>query len=58
MGPLIPNEIISHEWNMIIAILIGMAFGFVLESSGFSSSKLMGVFLSKNIDFTVWRFFL
>jgi len=57
MGPLIPNEIISHEWNMIIAILIGMAFGFVLESSGFSSSrKLMGVFYG--YDFTVWRFFL
>jgi hypothetical protein len=46
MGPLIPNEIIPLEWNSVVAIVIGIFFGFVLEASGFSSSrKLAGVFL-------------
>lgn len=45
MGPLIVNEIISPETNFLFAFIIGIAFGFVLESSGFSSSKkLAGVF--------------
>lgn len=45
MGPLAVNEIISENSNMLFAFLIGIAFGFVLESSGFSSSrKLAGVF--------------
>ena len=45
MGPLIPNELISFEWSSIIAIIIGICFGFILEASGFSSSrKLAGVF--------------
>ncbi len=45
MGPLIPQGIIAMEWNLVIAVLIGFAFGFILESSGFSSSrKLAGVF--------------
>lgn len=56
MGPLIPNGIISEEWSPMIAIILGMFFGFFLEASGFSSSrKLMGVFYG--YDFTVWRFF-
>lgn len=55
MGPLIP-EYISPEWNNIIAIILGMAFGYVLESSGFSSSrKLVGVFYG--YDFAVLRVF-
>ena len=55
MGPLIP-EILSDQWNNIFAIIIGMAFGFVLESSGFSSSrKLAGVFYG--YDFAVLRVF-
>ena len=55
MGPLIP-EILSDQWNNIIAIFTGMAFGFVLESSGFSSSrKLVGVFYG--YDFAVLRVF-
>lgn len=55
MGPLIPN-IITEEWNNLIAILIGIAFGFVLESAGFSSSrKLVGVFYG--YDFAVLRVF-
>ena len=45
MGPLAPNEIISENTNFLLAFFIGIAFGFVLESSGFSSSsKLAGIF--------------
>jgi hypothetical protein len=45
MGPLIVNEIISSGTNFLFAFLIGIGFGFVLEASGFSSSrKLAGVF--------------
>lgn len=46
MGPLAPNEIISENTNLFLAfIIIGIGFGFVLEQSGFSSSrKLAGVF--------------
>lgn len=45
MGPLVINEIISPETNLLLAFLIGIGFGFVLESSGFSSSrKLAGMF--------------
>ena len=45
MGPLIPNGVIPGEWSYIIALLIGLAFGYILEASGFSSSrKLAGVF--------------
>ncbi|NNK82028.1 MAG: YeeE/YedE family protein [Flavobacteriaceae bacterium] len=56
MGPLIPNDIIAFEWNHIIALLIGICFGFILESSGFSSSrKLAGVFYG--YDFVVLKVF-
>ncbi|HKJ06563.1 MAG TPA: YeeE/YedE thiosulfate transporter family protein [Flavobacteriaceae bacterium] len=56
MGPLIPNGVIPFEWNNIIAIIIGIAFGFILESSGFSSSrKLAGVFYG--YDFAVLKVF-
>jgi uncharacterized protein len=45
MGPLAINEIISENTNLFLAFIIGIAFGFVLEASGFSSSrKLAGVF--------------
>jgi hypothetical protein len=45
MGPLVVNEIITENTNLFLAFLIGIAFGFVLEASGFSSSrKLAGVF--------------
>ncbi len=45
MGPLAINEIISENTNLFLAFIIGIGFGFVLESSGFSSSrKLAGVF--------------
>ena len=45
MGPLIPQEIISEGWNFVIAFVIGIGFGAVLEQAGFTSSrKLAGVF--------------
>lgn len=56
MGPLLPNGIIPSEWDSLIAILIGVIFGFILESSGFSSSrKLAGVFYG--YDFAVLKVF-
>ncbi len=56
MGPLIPNGVLPFEWNNVIAVLIGMAFGFILEASGFSSSKkLAGVFYG--YDFVVLKVF-
>lgn len=57
MGPLIPMEIIPGQWNNVIAVLLGMAFGIVMEGSGFSSSrKIVGLFYG--YDFTVVRVFL
>lgn len=44
------------EWDLVFALLIGIAFGYVLESAGFSSSRrLAGVFYG--YDFTVLRVF-
>lgn len=45
MGPLVATEIISQNTNLLMAFIIGIGFGFVLEQAGFSSSrKLAGVF--------------
>ena len=45
MGPLIAYEIITDSTNLLFAFLIGIGFGFVLESAWFSSSrKLVGIF--------------
>jgi uncharacterized membrane protein YedE/YeeE len=56
MGPLIPQEIITGQWDFVIALLIGAAFGFILEASGFSSSRnIAGVFYGYN--FVVLRVF-
>jgi uncharacterized protein len=56
MGPLIPQGIIPGQWNNVIAVLIGMAFGFIMEGSGFSSSrKIVGLFYG--YDFTVLKVF-
>jgi len=56
MGPLIPYGIIPPEWNFVIAILIGIAFGYILEATGFSSSrKIAGVFYG--YDFAVLKMF-
>ncbi|MDE5422665.1 YeeE/YedE family protein [Ancylomarina sp. DW003] len=56
MGPLVVNEFISPDTNLFLAFLIGIGFGFVLESSGFSSSrKLAGMFYG--YDTTVLKVF-
>lgn len=56
MGPLVVNEIISPTTNLMLAFVIGIGFGFVLESSGFSSSrKLAGMFYG--YDTTVLKVF-
>ena len=56
MGPLTYFGEISTEWNYVIAVFIGMAFGYIMEASGFSSSrKLIGVFYG--YDFAVIRVF-
>ncbi|MFN8256591.1 MAG: YeeE/YedE thiosulfate transporter family protein [Bacteroidales bacterium] len=57
MGPLIQQGILSPEWDMIIAFIIGLGFGFVLEQAGFSTArKIVGVFYG--FDMTVLRVFL
>ncbi|MCU4173731.1 YeeE/YedE thiosulfate transporter family protein [Carboxylicivirga sp. N1Y90] len=56
MGPLVVYEIISANTNLVMAFIIGIGFGFVLESSGFSSSrKLAGQFYG--YDSTVLKVF-
>ena len=55
-APLIPLQHIPEAWNNVIALLLGMGFGFSLESSGFSSSrKIMGTFFG--YDFVVLKVF-
>jgi len=55
MGPLVP-EILSNEFNFVVAFLVGIAFGFILEQAGFSSTKkLVGLFYG--YDFTVLKVF-
>jgi len=55
MGPLVP-DIISTNLNFIIALVIGILFGAILEQAGFSTSKkLVGLFYG--YDFTVLRVF-
>ncbi|MFA9391476.1 MAG: YeeE/YedE thiosulfate transporter family protein [Prolixibacteraceae bacterium] len=56
MGPLIVYNHISPFTNLLIAFIIGIGFGFALESSGFSSSrKLAGMFYG--YDTTVLKVF-
>jgi len=55
MGPLVP-DVIGNELNFVVALFVGIAFGFVLEQAGFSTSKkLVGLFYG--YDFTVLRVF-
>jgi hypothetical protein len=55
MGPLVPF-IVSEEFSLVIAFFLGIAFGFILEQAGFSSTKkLVGLFYG--YDFTVLRVF-
>ncbi len=56
MGPLIPQGVIDGGWSFVIALLVGVCFGLILEASGFSSSrKIVGLFYG--YDFTVLRVF-
>lgn len=55
MAPLVP-EIVSDQLNFVVAFLLGIGFGFVLEQAGFSSTrKLVGLFYG--YDFTVLKVF-
>jgi len=55
MAPLVP-DVIGYELNMIVAFLLGICFGFILEQAGFSSSRrLAGLFYG--YDFVVLRVF-
>ncbi len=55
MAPLVPVYF-SHQFELILAFFIGVAFGFVLEQAGFGSSRrLVGLFYG--YDFTVLRVF-
>lgn len=56
MAPFIPEGLINPQLNLFFALVLGIGFGFVLESAGFSSSrKLAGVFYG--YDFVVLRVF-
>ena len=56
MGPLELNGIISSDWSLVIMLLIGVAFGLILEQAGFSSTrKLVGIFYG--YDFVVLKVF-
>lgn len=55
MGPFVPS-VISDQMSLVLALFIGIAFGYVLEQAGFSSAKrLVGLFYG--YDFTVLRVF-
>jgi rhodanese-related sulfurtransferase len=55
MGPFVP-DIVSDQLNLLVALFLGIGFGFVLEQAGFSSSRrLAGLFYG--YDFTVLRVF-
>ena len=55
MGPFVP-DLISDQLNLVVALFLGIGFGFVLEQAGFSSSRrLAGLFYG--YDFTVLRVF-
>jgi len=56
IGPLIPMGEIPAAWDNVLAVILGMGFGFVLEASGFSSSrKIIGTFFG--YDFVVLKVF-
>jgi rhodanese-related sulfurtransferase len=55
MGPFVP-DLITDQLNLVVALLLGVGFGYVLEQAGFSSSRrLAGLFYG--YDFTVLRVF-
>jgi uncharacterized protein len=56
IAPVISSGLVSPAWDNVFAVLVGMGFGFALESSGFSSSrKIIGTFFG--YDFVVVKVF-
>jgi hypothetical protein len=56
IGPIISSGLVSPAWDNLFAVVLGMGFGFALESSGFSSSrKIIGTFFG--YDFVVVKVF-
>ncbi len=56
IGSIISSGIISPSWDNLFAVILGMGFGFALESSGFSSArKIVGTFFG--YDFVVVKVF-
>ncbi len=56
IGPIISSGLVSPAWDNLFAVLLGIGFGFALESSGFSSSrKIIGTFFG--YDFVVVKVF-
>lgn len=56
IGPIISSGLVSTAWDNVFAVLLGMGFGFALESAGFSSSrKIIGTFFG--YDFVVVKVF-
>jgi hypothetical protein len=56
IGPIISSGLVSPAWDNVFAVVLGMGFGFALESSGFSSSrKIIGTFFG--YDFVVVKVF-
>ena len=52
--PLYSYEIISSSWNLVLALIIGIGFGFILERGGLGNArKLIGQFLLT--DLTVYK---
>jgi YeeE/YedE family (DUF395). len=56
MGPLVP-DFIGNELNFVVALLIGVAFGFILEQAGFFHLPKSWSVLFYGYDFTVLRVF-
>lgn len=57
IGPLVKNGIISDGVNTLLAVLIGMLFGYALQRSGFTNSKkIAGAFYMKDVDVPVVMF--
>ena len=56
IGSIISSGLVSPAWDNLFAVILGMGFGFALESSGFSSSrKIIGTFFG--YDFVVVKVF-
>ena len=56
IGSIISSGMVSPAWDNFFAVIVGMGFGFALESSGFSSSrKIIGTFFG--YDFVVVKVF-